>query len=471
MKRYTFLFLMLFSFLTMAQDLPDNEVAGATDEDTPVTIPQMAGERSLTGSRAWRAPDFSNQEKALGWNESAFQIPKGMEAQVQFWTDIYSKYNTDQGVLHDSENIDLIYSKIDFTTITKRTDISEVKKQLLKEDLVKTEKKRVVEILRKLSKVTEPAELRGEEKTIWDAFQKIDEKNKFIEATSKSRMRFQLGLRDRMIQGIFFSGRYLEDFEKVFREAGLPMELTRLVFVESSFNVLARSKVGASGLWQIMRYTAKPYMMVNDAIDKRNHPMEATKLASKILKTNYKMLESWPLALTGYNHGPTGMLKLTKKFKTREIGELVQMYDIKKRFGFASRNFFACFLAALEVERNAPKYYGSVVWSQPLEASDIKIKTAIRYENLLKWFDGDEIKTQVFNPHITTAARKGKLNIPKSAVISVPKEKYDRVIADLTTLESLPPIKPPMIAVKTKKKKSRLAPKQATIQEANDSPL
>lgn len=401
------------------------------DDDTPVTHEEIAGERNLTSARPWRAPDFTNQGQSLGWNETSFQIPKGLETQVKFWIDIYSKYNSDQGVLHDAENINFIYSEIDFTAITRRTDINEFEKDRQKKKLVNNEKRRVVEILKKLEHVKDPTDLVGDEKKIWDYFTRVDEKKKFIAATKKNRLRFQLGQKDRMIQGIYFSGRYLEDFEKVFREAGIPMELTRLVFVESSFNVLARSKVGASGLWQIMPYTGRPYMMINAGIDKRNHPLEATRIATKLLRNNFNLLESWPLAVTGWNHGPTGILKLTKKYKTREIGELVANVTVKRKFGFASRNFYASFLAALEVERNAPRYLGNVSWSQPLESVDIRIPVALKYKDVLKWFDGDDLKAQIFNPHITKAARQGRAPIVKGALLSIPKSKYDDIVAEL----------------------------------------
>jgi len=156
------------------------------------------------------------------------------------------------------------------------------------------------------------------------------------------------------------------------------VELTRLAFVESSFNIMARSKVGASGIWQIMPYTARPYKMISTSVDKRNHPLEATKFAAKLLRDNYNMLESWPLAVTGYNHGPTGVKKMTKAYKTRDIATLIENVESRRSFGFASRNFYACFLAALEVERKANIYFDSVAWSKPLESQDLKLPKTVK---------------------------------------------------------------------------------------------
>lgn len=351
-------------------------------------VPQVL-RRSPQETRAWRAPNYSSQHKSLGYSDTAFAVPAGMEKKVQFWVDIYSKYTTSQGVLHDADNVEIVYAVI---------DLSDYKTDRAKQKRMDAAKKEV------------GARLSLEE---------------------RERLRFQLGQKDRMYDAIFYSGRYLEDMERIFAEAGLPIELTRLAFVESSFNVLARSKVGASGLWQIMPYTAKPYRMMSPTVDKRNHPMEATRFAARLLRSNYNMLESWPLAVTGYNHGPTGVLKMTRSYKTREISELVENVRSRRSFGFASRNFYACFLAALEVEKNASKYFGeSVVWSKKLDGTDLKLPVGIKYRDLLTWFNGDDRKLQIFNPHLTAKARSGTI-IPAHTVVAVPKDKYNVALMSL----------------------------------------
>ncbi|KYG68362.1 lytic murein transglycosylase [Bdellovibrio bacteriovorus] len=373
---------ILYAILSVAP------VAGAQGDIAAQVVPQVLG-RSPEEIRPWRAPIFADQSAALGYNESAFSIPKGMEKQVQFWIDVYTKYTTEQGVIHDAENVETVYEIVDLKGL-------------------KTEREKQ---------------------------KKVDEVKKIIAARLATpeegeRLRFQLGQKDRMQDAIFYSGRYLEDMEKIFRDSKVPVELTRLAFVESSFNIMARSKVGASGIWQIMPYTARPYKMISPVVDKRNHPLEATKLAAKLLRQNYGMLESWPLAVTGYNHGPTGVLKMTKSYETRELGELIQNVRSRKSFGFASRNFYASFLAALEVEKNANKYYGSVVWSKPLPAQDLKLPVSVKYKEIVSWFDGDDSKAQVYNPHLTHKARKGH-PIPAQTVISVPKDKYNVALISL----------------------------------------
>ncbi|MBC7370155.1 MAG: lytic transglycosylase domain-containing protein [Bdellovibrionaceae bacterium] len=409
---------------------PDEEKVGTLEEDTPLAQTEVRGGKSLTGTRRYREPDFSGQDKALGYGPNAFNVPKGMEKQVAFWKDIYAKYSTDQGILHDIENLDIVYGEVDFRPINADPDLTFRQKEKKKQKLVDEKKNEIREILLKLDKVQSSDGLNEFDKKIWNLFQNVNEPDKFKDAAEKHRVRFQLGQKDRMQSAIFFSGRYLEDMEKIFRDAGLPIELTRLVFVESSFNVLARSKVGASGLWQIMRYTARPYKMVTSAVDLRNHPISATKLAAKLLRDNYNLLKDWPLALTGYNHGPTGVRKLTEKYKTRNIADLIQNVTSRKSFGFASRNFYACFLAVHEVEMNATKYFPRATWSQPLDQEEIKLPIAVKYKDLQTWFDGNDEKTQVFNPHINRG-RRLTTTIPAKTLVAIPKELYSQALTAL----------------------------------------
>ena len=106
--------------------------------------------------------------------------------------------------------------------------------------------------------------------------EKVAEPNKYLNAAHYRRLRSQLGQKDRFLEGYIASGRYLPTMEKIFAAEGLPWELTRLPFVESSFNLAARSKVGASGIWQFMRSTGRLYLKIRGELDERNDPIRAT---------------------------------------------------------------------------------------------------------------------------------------------------------------------------------------------------
>tara|TARA_B110001454_G_scaffold219179_1_gene250889 strand:+ start:180192 stop:181403 length:1212 start_codon:yes stop_codon:yes gene_type:complete len=392
-----YLFLYLF-FLSAGITVS----ASANSEDTPVTHDEILGASNPFGAREWRNPDFESQGNYIGASKNAFKVPKGMEERVEFWKKVYTEYTSEQGVIHNTENIGEIYKKVDFADIVSNKDLTRYQ--------IEKEKQKRVDNLKKIILLEKPS-------------LKMDD------------LRFQLGQKDRVETAIFLSGRYIEDFEDIFRQNQLPIQLTRLVFVESSFNVLARSKVGASGLWQIMPSNARPYRMMGPLVDKRNHPIEATKLAAKLLKNNYGMLEDWPLAVTGYNHGPTGVMKMTKKYKTRDLAELIENVNSRKSFGFASRNFYASFLAILEVESNAPKYFKNIKWSKRIPGEPLKMKHPLPFEMLTRWFDNDLLKLQIYNPHLSRKLISKSDPVPHGTWLLIPEKSYLTALSDMARIK------------------------------------
>lgn len=401
-----------------------------TNEDTPVVLDNMEMKPNETGRRPWQPPQYQNQKDILGYSADTFNVPEELKPQVDFWVNIYTKYNTNQGVIHDSRYINSIYAEVDFSKIENYDKMSPGQQRHARERLVKDKKKEIVDRLKRLQNVTSAEGLEGEDLRFWNMFQGNSEDNKFVEASEKGRLRFQLGQKDRFIQGIYYSGRYLPRMEQIFREAGLPIELTRLPFVESSFNLKARSKVGASGIWQFMRYTGRLYMKVNYLIDERNDPIVATYGATRLLKFNYNLLNNWPLAVTAYNFGPTGMKKEKDKLKTDNLAEIIRR-STNRKLGFASGNFYASFLAVLEVEKNATKYFGAVDWSNQLDFDEVVLPKVIRYSTLLDHFGGDVERAALYNPHFSITVKKNYVALPAGAKIRVPKASGDRFLASI----------------------------------------
>lgn len=366
----------------------------------------------------WSKTDFSKQENALGWTPEAFAVPKGMEARVQFWRDIYTKYNSNQGLLHDSKYVNVVYESVDFQDLDLNLNLTTREREKLRKKRVDERKKEIATRLKKLEMTSSKEGLTGEDLRYFEMFKDVDEAKKFTEAARKGRLRFQLGQRDIFMRGIYQSGRYIKQMEEVFRQEGLPIELTRLPFVESSFNLRARSRVGASGIWQFMRSTARMYMRMDASADERNDPLRATHAAAKKMRDNFTMLQAWPLAVTAYNHGPSGVQRLVKKAGTNDIAELV---DVRKgRFGFASASFFASFLAALDVERNADKYFGVIEVMPEVKGAEIKLTKNLTHKELLKYFDGNEEQARILNPHIHEPVWKGQQALTARHYLRVP---------------------------------------------------
>jgi membrane-bound lytic murein transglycosylase D len=179
-------------------------------------------------------------------------------------------------------------------------------------------------------------------------------------------LRVQVGQRDRFERGLIASESYMEDIRRILRSHGVSDSLIVLPFIESAFNVRASSKAGAVGLWQITRSTGRRFLKINRRVDERRDPLKATVAASRILKENYKFLGTWPLAITAYNHGRAGVARAVKVLGTRDIATIIRHYR-GRAFGFASRNFYPEFLAALDVIHNRREYYGDLPISPLVE--------------------------------------------------------------------------------------------------------
>lgn len=366
----------------------------------------------------WTRSDFSKQENALGWTPEAFSVPKGMEARVQFWRDIYTKYNSNQGVLHDSKYVDLVYEMVDFQDLDFNETLTTKQREKMRKKRVDDRKKEIANRLKRLQLLSSGEGLTGEDLRYWTMFATVEDAKRFSEAARRGRLRFQLGQRDIFMRGIFQSGRYLKQMEEIFRQEGLPIELTRLPFVESSFNLRARSRVGASGIWQFMRSTARMYMRMDASADERNDPLRATRAAAKKMRDNFNMLKAWPLAVTAYNHGPSGVKRLVERAGTNDIAELV---DVRKgRFGFASASFYASFLAALDVESHADRHFGIIEVMPELRGAEIQLVKGSKAKDLLKWFNGDEELARQLNPHVTEAVWNGRMELSRKHYFRVP---------------------------------------------------
>lgn len=344
--------------------------------------------------RAWTYPQFQIQsqiQKTLGYNQNTFETPVSLSTEVDFWIQIYSKYTTRQGLFHVSGDIEKILGEIDLTDVYLNPKYSPIRREKEAELLINRKRRQIA--------------------------------NQYKIKDIKS-IRLQMGLKDRMQEAIYQSGQYLPMMEEIFKQKGLPIELTRVVFVESSFNTQAQSKVGASGLWQIMPKLGKQFKYIDDKQDMRNHPRSATILAAKILKENYQILKSWPLAVTSYNFGVGSMLKVQKKLKTKDDQQIFKAENLKKHIGFASRNFYATFLAALHVESHANIYFGEpLMIAKPLELDQFHLSSNIPYEALLAKHKIDSNQFKKLNVHILSKYLKSGRTIPKGTLINVPSQK------------------------------------------------
>ncbi|NDV68203.1 lytic transglycosylase domain-containing protein [Dysgonomonas sp. 25] len=107
---------------------------------------------------------------------------------------------------------------------------------------------------------------------------------------------------------------YFPLFEEALEKEGLPLELKYLPVIESALNPVARSRVGATGLWQFMLGTGRLYKLeVNSLVDERSDPHKSTEAAVKYMKSLYATYKDWNLVIAAYNCGPGGVNKAIKR--------------------------------------------------------------------------------------------------------------------------------------------------------------
>lgn len=356
--------------------------------------------------------------KAPAQNQEERLFPRYavLEPNVRFWTRVFGEYSENQTVIHHMEVPDVVFRVMDFRA--QAVVMNEAALRKLRERDV-TQARREIEAL--LTQVHEarhaPETLRGEARRIYEVMAPVKGDNKFKDAIGN--IRSQRGLKERTHLALETSGKYLPAMESVFKAYDLPLRLTRLPLVESSFNVEAYSKVGAAGLWQFIPSSARIYMRLNDVVDDRRDPWTSTDAAARHLRDDYAMLGSWPLALTAYNHGRHGVARGLKQTGGTELPDLIRGYTAKS-FGFASRNFYAEFLAASDVERNWKDHFGEVQRKTPLSFEVVETKHYVPYETLRRLCDADDELFRKLNPAYRPEVMAGKLYVPPGHLIRVP---------------------------------------------------
>lgn len=349
-----------------------------------------------------------------------FVRPAELEPDIAFWRRVYTEVTTAGGLLHDPEDLSIVYEVLEFPS-----DISPKARSKRIDDA----KKKYSHILDRLA--TGAENLSEEELRVEALWPKGTRRSRFEQASEE--VRFQLGQADRFREGLVRSGAWHDHIADTFDKMGLPRELAALPHVESSFNTYAYSKVGAAGMWQFMRSTGRRFLRIDAAVDERLDPYRSTKAAARFLEQNYIILGSWPLALTAYNHGPGGMKRAQEQLGTSDITTIVRKYN-SRSFGFASRNFYLAFLAALEIDSNPEKFFPGIRRNPPDSSRVLLLPSSIPASRLAATLamDGEELRR--LNPALLNSVWKGARHVPRGYEFRVPSHiDLTAVMAKLST--------------------------------------
>ena len=358
---------------------------------------------------------------AAGAAKEPFPRFAQLEPNVAFWRDVFAKYTKHEVVFHDPYYLDVVYSVADMSELDQGSERAA-------RAYVASETARVADILKRLSYTKPQTEDERRIAEILDAHHgELPDYDVLAE-----RIRTQRGLADELCGTLERAQPWLPEMKHVLAANGVPVDLAALPIVESGFRVVAHSSVGAAGIWQFTHGTGRRYMRIDHVLDERRDPLAATEAAARYLRGNYEMLGSWPLAITGYNHGEAGVATAVSQLGTSDLGVIVENYH-GRAFGFASRNFYAEFLAARDVLRSAEKYCPGIGRSRDrLERVNVDRYVALSHLARCAGVDSDTLAD--LNPALQRDVASGRLYVPAGYRLWVPadaKTQFETAYASL----------------------------------------
>jgi membrane-bound lytic murein transglycosylase D len=352
--------------------------------------------------------------------DDPFAPPAGFEPDIRFWMRVYTEVDTNAGLLHDEYHLGVVYEVMRFPQGLDRDTRSR---------RIKDAKERYAAILNRLASGADAGNAEAARvRALWP-----EKTSAQTLRQAAGQIRFQLGQADRFREGLIRSGAYEAHIAETLANMGVPAEIAALPHVESSFNPSAYSHAGAAGLWQFIRSTGRRYMRIDTDVDERLDPYHSTVAAAQFLKFNYELLGSWPLALSAYHHGPAGIRRAREQVGTDDIVAIARKYR-SRTFGFASRNYYICFLAALQIDRDPERYFGPLQRHAEVKTRSVPLSAYVPVAVLERTFAVDRQTLRMLNPALTAAVWRGERYAPRGFHLRLPEGFAEDPVARLASL-------------------------------------
>ena len=226
---------------------------------------------------------------------------------------------------------------------------------------------------------------------------------------------------------------YFPMIEKYLDQYDIPLEMKYLALVESALKPKAKSRVGATGLWQFMYPTGKQYKLkVSSYVDERQDPIKATIAACKYLNDLYKIFGDWDLALAAYNSGPGNVSKAI-----RRSGGYKNYWNIRPFLPRETAGYVPAFYATMYLFTYAQEHHltGSTPAIHYFETDTIQIKRTVSFDQITEQTGIQTAMLQFLNPEY-------KLDIipfipEKDYTLRIPKKQADIFLKNETELYAL----------------------------------
>ena len=358
----------------------------------------------------------------------AFPCPEEIQRRVDFWVQVFRQWDTGQRVIHDSDHPQKVFA------VLRTEDRCSAKRP---GKLVRQEQDKIRDGLRTLATRIDSGQAPA------NSFQ-TDLANLYPGASgdelrnASERLRCQAGNQDRFENALRRFGEYRPFVVEYLEDAELSTELQYLPFVESAYHPQAYSHLGAAGIWQIMPKTARNLgLQISASVDERFDPRLATQGAIRYFQDSVKRVTAAakeqgsevtagrmnPFVVTSYNYGVRGMTRAIEQVGLDYV-RLLSEYK-SRTFRTAVKNFYASFLAARYVAKNAEQYFPGVSGNSAPKTSIVSIPNTASVKRLRSVFNVDESVLKDLNPSLTSRVWKGFSYVPAGFSFALPLRSDD----------------------------------------------
>lgn len=219
------------------------------------------------------------------------------------------------------------------------------------------------------------------------------EYNPSLESVIKSYLKHRRQSLERLMA---LSAYYFPMFERELDNHNIPLEIKYLAIVESALKPKAKSRVGATGLWQFMFSTGKMYGLdVSSYVDERSDPVTSTEAACKYLASLYRVFGDWDLALAAYNSGPGNVTKAI-----RRSGGYQNYWNIRSNLPRETAGYLPAFLATMYIFEYADEhgFQPNIPEVTYFETDTIKVKQMITFDQVSELLEVPVEELQFLNP-------------------------------------------------------------------------
>ena len=238
-----------------------------------------------------------------------------------------------------------------------------------------------------------------------------------VEKTIKRYLKTRVNFYKKNIEKINF---YLPLFEEQLQNRKIPLEIKYLPIIESRLDPSAVSKVGATGLWQFMFYTAlENGLTMNSYVDERMDPLKSTIAATLYLEKLYNIHNDWNLVLASYNAGPRTISRAKRK-----SGGYANYWNMRPFLPAETANYIPSFIATMYILEYAEEHGITLYKSKIpfLETEKIIVKEKIAFEHISSFFEYSTDSIIKLNPsyihNIIPGTSANELRLPSNLVDS-----------------------------------------------------